>query len=73
MSRDMRQEYYGGIYHVIARGNNKEYIFRQEQDKGYFIKILREAMGVVPRGWQCQGDGVIDTLCFLDYSSANSS
>ena len=24
----------GGIYHVIARGNNKEYIFKENVDKG---------------------------------------
>lgn len=45
MPRDVRQEYDGGIYHVIARGNNKEYIFKEEQDKGYFIKLVREAIG----------------------------
>lgn len=26
MGRPWREEYNGGIYHVIARGNNKEYI-----------------------------------------------
>lgn len=41
MARDMRQEYNGGIYHVVARSNNKEYIFKEEQDKGYFITRLR--------------------------------
>ncbi|MDD4835205.1 MAG: transposase [Lutispora sp.] len=46
MARDARREYEGGIYHVIARGNNKEYIFKEEQDKGYFIKIVKEAIGV---------------------------
>ena len=46
MARDARREYDGGIYHVIARGNNKEYIFKEEQDKGYFIKIVKEAIGV---------------------------
>ena len=29
MARDWREEYNGGIYHVIARGNNKEYIFKE--------------------------------------------
>ncbi len=48
MGRPMREEYRGGIYHVIARGNNKEYIFKESIDKGYFIKLLKEygiAMG----------------------------
>lgn len=42
MGRPWREEYQGGIYHVIARGNNKEYIFKKSIDKGYFIKQLKE-------------------------------
>ena len=42
MGRPWREEYKGGIYHVIARGNNKEYIFRESIDKGYFIKQLKK-------------------------------
>ncbi len=44
MGRPWREEYNGGIYHVIARGNNREFIFRDNIDKGYFIKLLRQAM-----------------------------
>ncbi|MGB7605886.1 MAG: hypothetical protein WBL93_10460 [Lutisporaceae bacterium] len=54
MSRPWREEYKGGIYHVIARGNNKEYIFKESIDKGYFIKQLKEyskIMGCVVYGY----------------------
>ena len=44
MGRPWREEYKGGIYHVIARGNNKEYIFKESIDKGYFIKQLKESI-----------------------------
>lgn len=44
MGRPWKEEYMGGIYHVIARGNNKEYIFKENTDKGYFIKLLKESM-----------------------------
>ncbi|MHB1393344.1 MAG: transposase [Clostridia bacterium] len=44
MGRPWREEYQGGIYHVIARGNNKEYIFKDSIDKSYFIKQLKEAV-----------------------------
>lgn len=44
MGRPWREEYQGGIYHVIARGNNKEYIFKESIDKGYFIKQLKETI-----------------------------
>jgi REP element-mobilizing transposase RayT len=42
MGRPWREEYKGGIYHVIARGNNKEYAFRESIDKGYMVKQLKE-------------------------------
>lgn len=42
MGRKPRIEYYGAIYHVIQRGNNREYIFRDEQYKSYLLKITRE-------------------------------
>ena len=48
MGRPWREEYKGGIYHVISRGNNKEYIFKESIDKGYFIKQIKkivEGMG----------------------------
>lgn len=54
MGRSWREEYKGGIYHVIARGNNKEYVFKESIDKGYFIKLLKEyylAMGYVIYGF----------------------
>ena len=44
MGRVWREEYQGGIYHVIARGNNKEYIFKESIDKGYFIKLLKQSI-----------------------------
>lgn len=42
MGRALREEYKGAIYHVIARGNNKEFIFKDSIDKGYFIKLIKE-------------------------------
>ncbi len=42
MCQPLHEQYKGGIYHVIATGNNKEYIFKESIDKGYFIKLLKE-------------------------------
>lgn len=44
MARDWRMEYKGAFYHVIARGNNKEYIFEGDGDKGFFVKTIKEAL-----------------------------
>lgn len=42
MSRKPRIEYNGALYHVIQRGNNKEYIFNKNINKEYFISKLKE-------------------------------
>ncbi|MDK2799319.1 MAG: REP-associated tyrosine transposase [Clostridiales bacterium] len=40
MGRKPREEYNGAMYHVIQRGNNKEYIFLDNVDKEFFIKYM---------------------------------
>ncbi len=37
MAREPRIEFEGGLYHVITRGNQKQEIFRYDQD---FLKYL---------------------------------
>lgn len=46
MWRPWREEYKGGLYHVISRGNNEECIFKKSIDKGYFIKQIKETVEV---------------------------
>ena len=43
MGRKPRVEFKGAIYHVIKRGNNREYIFREREDKESFLKCLEDA------------------------------
>ena len=43
MGRKPRVEFKGAIFHVIKRGNNREYIFRAEEDKDDFLKYLDHA------------------------------
>lgn len=58
MGRTWREEYKGGIYHVIARGNNKEFIFKESIDKGYFIKLIKHALDGM--GYQIFGFVLMD-------------
>ncbi|MEA1960832.1 MAG: transposase [Bacillota bacterium] len=46
MARRQRLEYSDAIYHVIQRGNNKEYIFDTSEDKEYLIECLQRAVDV---------------------------
>jgi REP element-mobilizing transposase RayT len=55
MGRLRREEYKGWIYHVIARGNNKEYIFNESMDKAYFIKQVKETT----KGMNCRTFGFV--------------
>lgn len=41
MARKQRIYYPGAIYHVITRGNNKEYIFSKTEEKSDYIDIIR--------------------------------
>lgn len=41
MGRRGRTEQKGMFFHVIQRGNNREYVFKEEIDKGYLIKQFK--------------------------------
>lgn len=50
MPRKLRVEYEGAIYHVMNRGDRREPIFVDEEDREQFIGTLGEACGKT--GWQ---------------------
>ena len=40
MARPLRLEYHGALWHVTARGNNREFIFHDDDDRNAFLSIL---------------------------------
>ena len=44
MPRSVRIEYEGAFYHVMARGNRREPIFRDRDDRLFFLKALSEVL-----------------------------
>ena len=50
MSRKLRLEYAGAIYHVMNRGDRREKIFRGKPDREIFLRTLAEACEKT--GWQ---------------------
>jgi REP element-mobilizing transposase RayT len=50
MPRSIRIEYPGAFYHVMARGNRREAIFADEDDRRFFLKTLGEACAMT--GWR---------------------
>lgn len=43
MARSVRIEYAGAYYHVMARGNRREAIFLDDDDRRFFLQVLGEA------------------------------
>ncbi len=39
MRRALRIEYEGGVYHVSARGNVQQKIYRDDRDRGHFLNL----------------------------------
>lgn len=53
MGRKPMLEYSGWVYHLIQRGNNREYIFNRNDDKEYFLELIREVQ--IMMGFECYG------------------
>ena len=45
MARQLRIEYEGAFYHITSRGNQKDRIFRDKQDRNQFMDILKRTKG----------------------------
>ena len=50
MAREVRVEYEGAWYHVMARGNRREKIFVDDKDREIFLKTLGLRIGSVWNG-----------------------
>ena len=50
MARSIRIEIAGALYHVLARGNRRESIYRDDDDRRFFLKTLAEACEMT--GWR---------------------
>jgi REP element-mobilizing transposase RayT len=57
MARKLRVEYPGAVYHVINRGDRREPIFRDQEDRQRFLGTLEEACAKT--GWQ------VHALCLM--------
>lgn len=58
MSRPLRIEYEGALYHVTARGNRQESIFYCDDDRGTFLHILGKV--ITRYNWLCHAYCLMD-------------
>ena len=57
MSRSLRIEFPGAFYHVMARGNRRETIFHDDDDRRFFLATLSTPISPPsgPTQWLFQG------------------
>jgi putative transposase len=48
MARRARVEYTGALYHVIARGNQRQKIFYDDRDRTKYLELLSRADAALP-------------------------
>ena len=53
MARSLRPQFPGAVYHITARGNDKQAIYCDEKDHARFLKILDQT--VKQYRWLCHG------------------
>ena len=58
MPRQVRIQFAGAFYHVMARGDRREAIFRDDKDRTGFLEVLAEACGRT--GWICHAYVLMD-------------
>ncbi|WP_084681013.1 transposase [Desulfospira joergensenii] len=58
MARPLRIEYPGAVYHITARGNARDRIFLEDEDRDRFLEILSDTLQRY--NWLCHG------LCLMD-------
>jgi len=58
MSRPLRIEFEGALYHITARGNRQESIFYSDDDRQAFLSILGKA--IVRYNWVCHAYCLMD-------------
>jgi putative transposase len=51
MARPLRIQLAGGLYHVASRGDRREAIYRDEQDRDYWLAVLGQVCSRI--SWRC--------------------
>ena len=52
MPRSLRLEFPGAFYHVMARGNRREAIFHDDDNRRFFLATFFEACAMTVTGWR---------------------
>jgi REP element-mobilizing transposase RayT len=58
MARPLRLEFAGALYHVTSRGNARQRIFLDEEDRRLYLELLGKE--VAQQGWRCYAYCLMD-------------
>jgi len=61
MSRPLRSEYPGAVYHITARGNERKKIFIDDHDREIFLNIIKQVKDRFH--WQFHSNALMDDHC----------
>ena len=59
MSRPLRLQYPGAVYHLTARGTARQRIFVDEAERAAVLRLLSQ--GVSRYGWLCHASGLMES------------
>lgn len=71
MTRPIRIEFSGALYHVTARGNRRESIFDDDIDRERFLEIFRQI--IEDLNWVCHAYCLITNHYHLVIETPNSN
>lgn len=71
MGRQLRIEFPHALYHVDARGNNKQNIYRTDEDKELFLEVLSET--IERYHWICHAYCLMDNHYHLLIETPNAN
>jgi REP element-mobilizing transposase RayT len=58
MSRPLRIQFSGALYHVTSRGNRKRDIYQDDVDRARFLEVLEDVIS--SHNWRCHGYCLMD-------------
>ena len=71
MSRPLRTEFEGALYHITARGNRQESIFYGDDDRKAFLYLLGKV--IVHYNWVCHAYCLMDNHYHLLIETPDSN
>ena len=71
MSRPLRLEFAGALYHITSRGDRREDIYEDDTDRASFLSILDKTSDIC--NWECHAYCLMDNHYHLLIETPNAN